>query len=92
MTTLPTLFADGILDASVNHNVARITLAQLGADGKPQPCGQLILPLTQLPIFANGVLGLMKQIESRLKEAQASQQATPPAPEPEQVPGSFRFG
>jgi hypothetical protein len=93
-----TVFADGMLDASVTHGVVRITLAQTGGDGKPQPAGQLIMPLVQLPGFANGLLGLLRQVESRLKEAQGqgaapAQAATPPAEAPAgPVPGAFRFG
>lgn len=89
------LFADGILEATVHHGVARLTLAQHGADGKPAPSGQLVLPLSQLPHFANSLLGLMKQIETRMKEAQAQQQQQQPgAAEPDltTVPGAFRFG
>ncbi len=98
-----TLFADGLLDASVTHGVARLTLAQTGPDGKPVPAGQLIVPLVQLPGIANGLMGLLRQVETRLKEAQQQQQAAsatrlgPPdgdgaAPEPQSVPGAFRFG
>src|SRR3712207_7591995 len=48
-----TLFrsADGILDASVTHGVARLTLAQTGPEGKPVAAGQLVMPLSQLPTF-----------------------------------------
>ena len=93
MTSPNTIFADGILDASVNHGVARLTLAQQGADGKPIPAGQLILPLAQLPHFANGIMGLIKQIEGRMKEAQAAAPATPSGePDLAAVPGAFRFG
>ncbi len=93
MTSPNTIFADGILEASVNHGVARLTLAQQGPDGKPVPAGQLILPLAQLPHFANGVLGLIKQIEGRMKEAQANAPAAPSAePDLGAVPGAFRFG
>ncbi|RYJ00176.1 MAG: hypothetical protein EON47_14580 [Acetobacteraceae bacterium] len=89
--TRTTLFADGILDASVTHGVARMTLAQTGSDGKPVPCGQLVVPLVQLPSMANSLLGLLKQVETRMKEQQqaASPEAGAPAPT---VPGSFRFG
>ena len=89
-----TIFADGILDASVNYGVARLTLAQTGPDGKPVPAGQLIIPLVQLPAFANGVVGLLKQVETRMKEQQQAQQdaggAAPDAAS--QVPSAFRFG
>ena len=95
-----TIFADGILDASVTHGVARLTLAQTGPEGKPVAAGQLVMPLSQLPAFANGLLALLKQIEARVKEAQGQGGAAPaPAPAaeapgsepPSAVPGAFRF-
>jgi len=93
MSTAPSIFADGILEATVHHGVARLTLAQQGADGKPMAAGQLVVPLSQLPHFANGVLGLMKQIDARMKEAQAQAQPSQSGePDLSAVPGSFRFG
>lgn len=105
MAETRTIFADGLMDASVTYGVARLTLAQTGPDGKPIPVGQLVVPLVQLPAFANGLLGLLKQIEGRMKESQqqapAPSAASPPsdvnpangeasAPA-SSVPGSFRF-
>ena len=75
MPDIRTIFADGILDASVTHGVARLTLAQTGPEGKPVASGQLVMPLSQLPGFTNGLVGLLKQIEAKVKEAQALQQA-----------------
>ncbi|MBX9698283.1 MAG: hypothetical protein K2X74_02545 [Acetobacteraceae bacterium] len=103
MPDSPTVFADGILEASVTHGVVRITLAQAGSDGKPQPAGQLVMPLVQLPAFANGLIGLLRQVETKMKEAQAGAAANAlatgsalsaggdagPAPS---VSGAFRFG
>lgn len=86
MTTGPTLFADGILDASVTFGVARLTLAQTGPDGKPVAAGQLVIPLVQLPNVVNGLAGLLKQVETRIREQQAQQQTGTEAP------GAFRFG
>lgn len=105
MAETRTIFADGLMDASVTYGVARMTLAQTGPDGKPLPVGQLVMPLTQLPAFANGLLGLLKQIETRMKESQqttagaASGNGVPAAPANGEangpaasVPGAFRFG
>ncbi len=101
MPDVRTIFADGILDASVTHGVARLTLAQTGPEGRPVASGQLVMPLSQLPAFANGLIGLLKQIEAKVKETQAQQGAAGggPAPtaeaagaaEPSSVPGAFRF-
>ncbi len=94
-----TIFADGILEASVTYGVARLTLAQSGPDGKPAAAGQLVMPLVQLPAFANGLLGLLRQVENRVKEAQLAQapQGTGSGAEAAgaaspSVPGAFRFG
>ena len=92
MTTGPTLFCDGILDASVTSGVARITLAQTGADGKPLAAGQLIVPLVQLPTVVNGLAGLLKQVETRIREQQSLQPPTAEAPAAPASPSAFRFG
>ena len=99
MPDVRTIFADGILEASVTHGVARLTLAQTGQDGKPMSAGQLVLPLSQLPVFTNGLFGLLKQLEAKMKEAQAQQPeggsaqpaAAPNGAETPSVPGAFRF-
>ena len=99
MPDVRTIFADGILDASVTHGVARLTLAQSGADGKPMAAGQLVMPLSQLPAFTNGLVGLLRQIDAKVKEAQAQGGAgggSAPAgeaagTEASSVPGAFRF-
>ena len=59
-----TLFADGMLDATVTNGVARITLAQSGADGKPIAVGQLCVPLIQLPALANGMVNYSSYVAS----------------------------
>lgn len=85
------IFADGLMDAAVTNGVVRMTLAQQASDGKPLPAGQLLMPLGQLPHFANALVTLLKQIEQRVKEQQP--QGAPPAEEPAAaVPGAFRFG
>ncbi|WP_043340636.1 hypothetical protein [Belnapia moabensis] len=84
--TRVTIFADGILDASVTYGVARMTLAQTGAEGKPTPCGQLVVPLVQLPSLVTSLTGLLKQVEARMKEQQSAA-----APE-DAAPAAFRFG
>jgi len=95
MPDQPTVFADGILDASVNFGVARLTLAQTKADGSPAPCGQLVIPVVQLPAFTNGLLTLLKQIDAKVKQSQAQQPgsaaAAPQPGEAETIPGAFRF-
>ena len=95
MTDARTLFTDGILDANVTHGVVRLTLAQTGSDGKPMPAGQLVMPLVQLPAFANGLVNLLRQVETRMKEAQAQQGQQPVNGEEAAAPtigSAFRFG
>lgn len=97
MPDVRTIFADGIMDASVTHGVARLTLAQTGPEGKPVAAGQLVMPLSQLPAFTNGLVGLLKQIDAKVKEAQgaanpAAPAAAPSGGETSSVPGAFRFG
>jgi hypothetical protein len=97
-----TIFADGILDASVTFGVARLTMAQTGPDGKPVAAGQLVVPLVQLPAMANSLNGLLKQVEAKMKEQQATAQAGATGAAADgtaadgaaapNVPGSFRFG
>ncbi|MCK8783361.1 hypothetical protein M0638_03055 [Roseomonas sp. NAR14] len=84
------IFADGMLDANVSHGVVRINLGQAGPEGKVAPAGQLIMPLAQVPSLINGLVQLMKQVEARMKEAQASQQPTAAEPTAA-MPSTFRF-
>lgn len=79
-----TLFADGLLDASVQHGVVRLTLGRLGADNKPVPAGLLVIPLVQLAGLTQGLGRLMQQIEAKIKEAAPAAAETPP--------DSFTFG
>lgn len=91
---VPVMFCDGIVEANVLNGVVRITLGQAGPDGKPQPCGQIVLPLTQLPGTANAMVALVRQIQDRMKEAAEKQQAAQPAPggqAPQEMPSAFKF-
>jgi len=91
---LHTTFCDGILEANVVNGVVRITLGQAGGDGKPVPCGQLVLPLTQLPSVANAVVALVKQVQEKMKEQAAKPQAQPegqPQAGGADMPSAFKF-
>ena len=96
--TATMIFADGMSDVSIANGVARITLAQTGAEGKSVPVAQLCVPVTQLPALANGLVQMLKQLQEKAREAQAT--APPPAASenPSQLggptisPGAFRFG
>jgi hypothetical protein len=102
MSTTPSIFADGIIEASVTHGVARLTLAQAGGDGKPFPVGQLAIPLVQLPSLVRSLSGLLQQIEEKMRQqaqtaapgAAATAQSQPAGPEVASptLSGAFRFG
>jgi hypothetical protein len=85
--SVPLIFADGIKDAHVANGVVRLTLAMLGGDGKPAASGVVVLPLTQLAGFANGIVALTRQVEAKVREAQAAQK-----PDAAQGEGGFRLG
>jgi hypothetical protein len=85
--SVPLVFADGIKDAHVANGVVRLTLAMLGGDGKPAASGVIVLPLTQLAAFANGIVALTRQVEARVREAQAGQK-----PDAAQGESAFRLG
>lgn len=85
---VPVTFCDGVIEANVINGVVRITLGQAAADGKPVPCGQLVLPLTQLPGVANAFIQLLKQVQEKLKDAAPKQQA---AAQPGALPSAFTF-
>ena len=90
MSNIPTLFADGVLEATVRHGVARLTLAVQDGNGKPAATGLLVVPLAQLPAMAGSISRLMREVEAKARDVQAAAQASePPAPE---APAAFRFG
>ncbi|MDO9498533.1 hypothetical protein [Falsiroseomonas sp.] len=101
MTSIPTVFGDGIIDVHVASGVARITLGvQTSAsaavkDGKPEPSALVIVPVLQLPNLARVLADVTRQIEARAKEVSASQagaQANQGQGQPQdQVAGAFRF-
>lgn len=89
---VPVMFCDGIIEANVVNGVVRITLGQAGADGKPAPCGQIVLPLTQLPGTANAMVALVRQVQDKMKEAAGKQQAAPAEAAPAaEMPSAFKF-
>lgn len=90
MSDIPTLFADGVLEATVRHGVARLTLAVQDGNGKPAATGLLVVPLAQLPAMAGSISRLMREVEAKARDVQAAAQASEPAA-PE-APAAFRFG
>jgi hypothetical protein len=89
MADLPTLFADGVVEASVRHGVARLKLAVQDGKGTPEATGLLVVPLTQLPAIAGALTRLLREVEAKAREGQP---ATPAAAAPEPEPAAaFRF-
>jgi len=88
MSHPPMIFADGLLDASVQHGVIRLTLGRMGADTTPVPSGLLVLPLTQLAALNQALANLSQQVEVRMKEAASSVEAASGSA----MPGAFTFG
>jgi len=91
MAELPTLFADGVLEASIRHGVARLKLAVQDGDGKPAASGLLVIPLAQLPGVAGTLTRLLREVETKTREAQAAETAAKPSAAPEEPPATFRF-
>lgn len=92
MTDTPTtIFADGLAEANVMHGVARLTLGQAGTEGKLVPAGQLVMPLSQLPHFVTAMTSLLRQVETRLKEAQAKAAAPAEDAAEPPLPSAFSF-
>ncbi len=90
MADLPTLFADGVVEATVRHGVARFTLAVQDGKGQPVPTGLLAIPLNQMPAIAGAMNRLMREVEAKARENAGAVPA--PAPEaPPQEPEAFRF-
>ena len=44
----PTIFCDAVHSVGVHNGVVRISLIRLGADGKPIPAVELMIPTGQL--------------------------------------------
>lgn len=88
MADLPTLFADGVVEATVRHGVARLKLAVQDGNGTPAPTGLLVVPLAQLPAVAGALARLLREVEAKAREAQP---AAPAAAEPVELPAAFRF-
>ena len=89
MAELPTFFADGVLEATVRHGVARLKLAVQDGDGKPAATRLLVVPLAQLPALAGSISRLMREVEAKARDAQAA--APAPSPTVAEAPAAFRF-
>ncbi|MCR0985497.1 hypothetical protein [Roseomonas populi] len=94
MPELPTLFADGVTEATVRYGVARLTMAVQDGKGQPAGTGILVVPLTQLPAVVGAMTRLLREVEAKAREAGApapQAPAAPAAPIEEPQPEAFRF-
>ncbi|HEY8612706.1 MAG TPA: hypothetical protein VIL69_15645 [Roseomonas sp.] len=89
MAELPTLFADGIVEATVRYGVARLKLALQDGNGTPATTGVLVVPLAQLPAVAGAISRLLREVETKAREAKAPE--APAATDPAEPPATFRF-
>ena len=89
MAEVPTFFADGVLEATVRHGVARLKLAVQDGNGKASATGLLVVPLAQLPSLAGSIARLMREVEAKAREAQAGPATA--APTVAEAPATFRF-
>ncbi|MBP0447498.1 hypothetical protein J8J14_22310 [Roseomonas sp. SSH11] len=92
MPDTQTLFADGVIEASVRHGVARLKLAVQDGSGTPSPTGMLVVPLAQLPAMAGAITRLLREVEAKARESQGQNQAANVAPvESPEPAAAFRF-
>jgi hypothetical protein len=52
---IDSIAVDAIQTAGVHNGVARVRFMRLGADGKPVPVVELLIPVTQLLTIAQGL-------------------------------------
>ena len=52
---MSTIIVDGIQTVGVHNGVARVQFIRLGADGKPVPAVELLIPLVQLSAILQGL-------------------------------------
>ncbi|WP_376091426.1 hypothetical protein ACE7GA_21725 [Roseomonas sp. CCTCC AB2023176] len=86
MSQEPTLFADGMTEASVRHGVARLTFATQSGEGQATGGFVVAMPLGQVPNVANALIRLLRELEAKAKEAQQGQPNGTAA-----VPSGLRF-
>jgi hypothetical protein len=52
---MDSILVDAIQTAGVHNGVARVRFMRLGADGKPVPVVELLIPVTQLGAIVQGL-------------------------------------
>ena len=61
------IFADQISRVSLSNGNLRIVLNQIGPNNEPLEVGTLIIPAVQANNFVNGLAGLLKELDERMK-------------------------
>lgn len=73
------LLIDRISNLSVHNGILRIECVMMGADGKPQPSGTLVIPGIAARGVLNTLVGGVQELDRRLHEQRT--EATEAAPE-----------
>lgn len=64
----PIMFIDTLQEANIAHGVARLCMGQVSSGGKIVPAGTVMVPLHQLPVLANALNSLVRQLEERARQ------------------------
>lgn len=67
---------------SMRNGVVRIQCIATGADGKDQVTGELVIPAIQYGMVAGGMHAAGKQLQEKLEQARAAQEANKAAETP----------
>jgi hypothetical protein len=89
------VFADVITNVSYAHGALRVSLGRQAGDQQIEDAGTLVLPISQAGQFVSSLAGSLKQLETKVREAQEQQraEATDATPAPESGDGKeLHFG
>jgi hypothetical protein len=89
------VFADVIRNVSYAHGALRISLGRQTGDQQIEDAGMLVLPISQAGHFVSSLTGSLKQLETKVREAQEQQrgEAAEATPAPDSGDGKeLHFG
>lgn len=64
------ILIDAIGNLSIHNGVLRVACMAIGADGKPQPSGTLVIPGASAGQVLNGLIKGTQELEKKLREVQ----------------------
>lgn len=88
MSQEPTFFVDAMTGATVRSGVARLSFSTQRGDGTASHSLTLALPVQQVPILADALVRVLRELEARAKEARDAAPDVAPSPP---VTSGFRF-